>query len=88
MAWAGQTLGLSSPTLRRHLEAENTTFSAIVDEVRREIAQRELRSNRTVGEIAFRLGFSSASAFDRAFKRWNGQSPKAYRTECRGKSGR
>ena len=79
MHWAGRNLGVSPPTLRRYLEEEDGTFSGIVDDVRREIAERELRGKCNIGEIAFRLGFSSLGAFDRAFKRWHDILPTEYR---------
>jgi AraC-like DNA-binding protein len=80
MHWIARSLGLSSPTLRRRLEAEQVTYSAIVDEVRRQLAERELGGKRSVSEITFYLGFSSVSAFDRAFRRWYGILPTEYRT--------
>lgn len=79
MRWIAKSLGLSAPTLRRHLEAEQATFSEIVDEVRRQCAEQELAGKRSVSEIAFYLGFSSVSAFCRAFRRWNGVLPTEYR---------
>jgi AraC-like DNA-binding protein len=48
--------------------------------VRRELAERHLREQRlAIGEIGFLLGFSEASVFHRAFKRWTGWRPLAYR---------
>lgn len=79
MGWAARSLGLSPPTLRRYLESEGTTFSHIIEEVRREVAERELCSRRSVGEVAFSLGFSTTSAFARAFKRWHDMLPTEYR---------
>lgn len=80
MDWAARSLGLSPPTLRRHLESEGTTFSEIIEEVRREIAMRELRNKqRSVSEVATSLGFSTTSAFTRAFKRWHAMLPTEYR---------
>jgi len=73
-------LHMSSRTLHRRLSNENTTFRRVVSEVRRELAERHLREGKlAVAEIAFLLGFSEASAFHRAFKRWTGLSPHAYR---------
>ena len=49
------------------------------DEVRRELACRTLRTpGMSVGEAAFMVGFSDASAFHKAFRRWTGQSPSEY----------
>jgi AraC-like DNA-binding protein len=73
-------LSLTRRTLQRRLDAEGTTFSALLNEVRLERA-RELMNlgGLPQEEIARRLGFSDASAFSRAFKTWTGQSPGATR---------
>lgn len=83
MDWASRSLGISPPTLRRHLQDENITFSEIVEAVRRNFAEQELRGRRSIGEIAFSLGFSSLGAFGRAFKRWHGMLPTDYRARQR-----
>jgi AraC-like DNA-binding protein len=73
-------MGMSVATLRRRLEAENATFTGIVDEIRSELASRYLdEQGLTVSEVAFLLGFSSGAAFHRAFRRWRGVSPAQYR---------
>ena len=84
MDWAGRSLGVSTATLRRCLRDENITFSSILEAVRRDQAERELRGKRNIGEIAFTLGFSSLGAFDRAFKRWHGMLPREYRAQNSG----
>ncbi len=74
-------LFVSSRTLQRKLQAEKTTFKSILDRVRLDIAKEHIKDNNTsMIEIAFLLGFSESSAFSRAFKRWSGISPSAYRT--------
>jgi AraC-like DNA-binding protein len=67
-------------TLSRRLRAEGTAFRQVADDVRFEIASR-LLSNRwiTSGQIATTLGYSDLSAFTRAFRRWSGQTPTAWR---------
>jgi AraC-like DNA-binding protein len=73
-------LHMSPRTLHRRLENEGTSFRQVLAEVRRELAARHLIERRlAVGEIAFLLGFSEPSAFHRAFKRWTGHAPLAYR---------
>ena len=74
------SLAMSVPTLRRRLEEEGTTFTELVDELRRDLAERYLRdSRRSISEIATLLGFSHAPAFHKAFRRWKGVTPSAHR---------
>jgi AraC-like DNA-binding protein len=77
---AAKTLRMSTRTLASRLQSEGTTFSSLVDQMRRELALGYLDDHRlTPTEIAFRIGFSHVEAFYRAFKRWTGQTPAAYR---------
>jgi AraC-like DNA-binding protein len=67
-------------TLRRRLEREGTSYQAIKDRLRSDVAIDYLcNSSMSVDEIAFRIGFRDASAFHRAFKRLNGVQPGEYR---------
>ena len=69
-------LGSTGRTLRRRLLDEGTTFRAVVENVQRERA-KELMKNRTkVRDVAFALGFSDATAFSRAYRRWTGSAPR------------
>ncbi|MBY8852635.1 AraC family transcriptional regulator, partial [Saccharothrix sp. MB29] len=73
-------LGVSAPTLRRRLTAEGTSFREVREQLLRDQAVASLvRGGESVEELALRLGFSEASAFHRAFKRWTGTSPGTYR---------
>lgn len=75
-----RSLGVSSQTLRRWLADERTTYSEVSDDVRRDAAINSLVGGReSVAELAERLGFSGPSAFTRAFRRWTGSTPGAYR---------
>jgi AraC-like DNA-binding protein len=67
-------------TLTRHLHEEGLSFNAMVDEIRFEVA-RQLMTNAemTLGDVATALSFSEPSAFTRAFRRWSGQTPTAWR---------
>jgi AraC-like DNA-binding protein len=77
---AARKLHMSRRTLQRLLEAEGTTFTEVVDGLRRDLATRYLSEpSIAIAEVAFLLGFSEASAFHRAFKRWQGTTPSAYR---------
>jgi AraC-like DNA-binding protein len=65
-----QHLGVDRRTVHRRLAAESETFSAILDNVRRELALRYLENrNRTVAEVSSLLGFSAPSGFARWFRR-------------------
>ena len=71
---------MSSRSLCRKLEREGTTFSALLDDLRRELAERYVGRHETAfADIAFQLRFSHVEGFYRAFKRWTGQTPLKYR---------
>ncbi|BDD93744.1 AraC family transcriptional regulator [Pandoraea sp. NE5] len=73
-------LHLSVRTLCRRLSAEGTTFQAIKDELRRDLAIHRLtRSADAIAAIAYDIGFDDPSAFHRAFRHWTGSTPQAYR---------
>jgi AraC-like DNA-binding protein len=73
-------MGMSRQTLYRRLRAEGTTFEAILDAKRRQLAIRYLGLDRSsVKAAAYRLGFSDPAAFSRAFKRWTGRNPSEFR---------
>lgn len=77
-----ERLHVSPRTLQRRLSDEDTSFQAIVDEVRREYALRYLRaSDLPMSEISYRLGYSEPSAFFRAVRRWTGMTAQTYREE-------
>jgi AraC-like DNA-binding protein len=76
-------LRMSRRTLQRLLRVEGTTFTELVDALRCDLATRYLREPAVaIAEVAFLLGFSEASAFHRAFRRWQGTTPAAYRAKC------
>ncbi len=69
-------LGINRKTLYRSLNAEGATYAKVLEALRRRLAANYLSSNLPVSETARRLGFSDASAFSRAYKRWTGKSPR------------
>ena len=78
-------LQMTERALQRKLQAENLTFRTLLDEVRRDQAQRLLKNPAfSVGDAAFLLGFSEQSAFQRAFRRWTQLSPGAFRRQALG----
>ncbi|MCA1336367.1 AraC family transcriptional regulator [Pseudooceanicola marinus] len=76
-----QSLGMGARTLQRRLSQRGCTYQSLVDEARRQLAHQLVSGTRySLSEIAFLTGFSEQSAFTRAFKRWSGQTPGAYRS--------
>ena len=72
-----RTLAVSQRTLQRRLADEGTTYQAVLDDVRREMAERHLHDTAlAIAEISFLLGYSEPAAFHRAFKRWHGVTPQ------------
>jgi AraC-like DNA-binding protein len=73
-------LGTGARTLQRRLHEEGSSFHQLVHETRSTLAQNYLRKhNLAICEIAYLLGFSQPSAFHRAFQRWTGVTPRAFR---------
>lgn len=74
-------LHMTSRNLRRMLEAENTSFRSLADEVRQTLAEELLGLGKSsVKEVAARLGYSEVSSFTNAFKRWTGRAPRDWRS--------
>ena len=68
-------------TLHRHLRMEGFAFRQVADEIRFEIACELLENtDMALSQVAAVLRYSELSAFTRAFGRWSGQSPSAWRT--------
>ncbi|WP_322060195.1 AraC family transcriptional regulator [Paraburkholderia sp. J63] len=77
---AASAMNMSVATLQRRLAVEGTSFQALKDELRRDIAIMRLNTtNTTLAQLAEELGFTDSAAFQRAFKRWVGNAPGAYR---------
>lgn len=75
-AEVARALALSPRTLARRLEEAGTNFTALVDETRRALAEQYLqRTEFSVAEVAYLVGFAEASSFNRAFRRWTGRAP-------------
>lgn len=74
-------LAISVRNLQRELQTEGTSYQQLLDATRKELALRHLKKTDTpIHDVAFLLGFSEPSAFHRAFKRWTGKTPRAYKS--------
>lgn len=77
-------LRVSARTLARRLAADGSSFSSLLDESRRQVAMLHIAGQEaSFSDIALLAGFSDAPAFFRAFRRWTGTTPKAYRRGLR-----
>lgn len=77
---AARLFHMTPRTLHRRLVDEGTSFRAELESVRHTLAVEHLRSDHfTMEEIAYRLGYTDLANFRRAFKRWEGMPPAAYR---------
>ena len=76
----GEHMGMSNRTLTRRLSESGLTFRDLIRKTQEAVATDLLKStSRSISEIAFQTGFSEQSAFNRAFRRWKGQSPLEFR---------
>jgi AraC-like DNA-binding protein len=69
---------MSERSLRRHLSEAGTSYRELVDDVRKERALCLLEAEQSISSIAQHLGFSDATAFARAFRRWTGRAPHTH----------
>ena len=73
-------LNLSQRSLQRRLGEQDTPYSRLLEDTRRELSREYVRNpGRSFGEIAYLLGFSEPANFSRAFRRWYGQTPTEFR---------
>jgi AraC-like DNA-binding protein len=73
-------LGVSTRTLRRRLDERGTSYSSLVEDVRRKQAEELLRQTAlSVEQIADSLGYAETASFTHAFKRWTGRPPSRFR---------
>jgi AraC-like DNA-binding protein len=77
-------LAMAPRSLRRKLEDEGTSFRAIVEAERKQLARQLLEStDMKLDEMALQLGYGDTASFTRAFRRWFGQSPGEFRKASR-----
>ena len=79
----GDRLHQSPRTIHRRLGEEGTSFRAIKDALRRDIALSRLtKTHDSIAKVAADLGYADTSAFYRAFVEWTGMAPVRYRRRC------
>jgi AraC-like DNA-binding protein len=79
-----ETLHMAASTLQRRLANEGTSFRAIKDGPRRDVAMARLNGRQVpLTRLADELGFADSAAFQRAFKTWTGVAPGAVRRHRR-----
>lgn len=75
-----ECLNMSGRSLRRRLRDEGTSFGQLADQLRVQVAIKYVRdTDLSIEDIAFALGFSDASSFRHAFRRWTNAAPQEYR---------
>ncbi len=85
-AGVARALHVSLRTLQRRLVAAGTTFRDLSESARRGLAEAYLTDHRvSIAEVAFLLGFSDQTSFNRAFRRWSGVSPGGWRKRAAGR---
>jgi len=82
---AASTLNMARSTLYRQLKMEETSFRDLLLETRQHLAKAHLRDGMTNSQVAYLIGFSEPSAFQRAFKRWYNINPGEYRKSIQDK---
>ncbi len=80
-------LAMSPRSLQSKLRAEGSSFRELLDAARESLARRYLsRSDVSVAEVAFLLGYGDQSALNRAFKKWTGETPLGFRKQAQSES--
>lgn len=80
--WVASKLGMTRRSLQRRLKRRDETFSRLAETHLHRRAEQLLQTPRPITEIAYELGYSDPAHFTRAFRKWNGVSPSAYRASC------
>lgn len=77
---SARLLNLTPRTLHRRLQDEGTSYRDILEDIRHRLAVEHIKAGKlTLQEVAFMLGYDDLSNFRRAFKRWEGVAPSAWR---------
>lgn len=73
------SLGLSERSMRRFLAEQNTSFKAIMESIKKDLARIKISEGQPLSDIAQSLWYSDQAAFTRAYKKWHGVSPGRHR---------
>jgi AraC-like DNA-binding protein len=80
LSQVAKLLALSQRSLQTKLKEEGTTYQALLDSVRQQLATAYLRDDKlSLAEISYLIGFADQSAFNHAFRKWTGDSPLRFR---------
>jgi len=80
-AWLVGELGCSVRTAQRNLAESGSSLKTLLEAERRELAAVLLREDLSLADVSLRLGYSGASAFVRAFRRWHRTTPEVWRRQ-------
>ncbi len=80
-------LAMSVRTLQNRLKDEGTTFSILLEEIRKRLAKKYIMENHTIEDITYLLGFSNPSVFRKAFRKWMDMTPRDFRLKYLQKKG-
>lgn len=82
VATVAKQLAMSTRSVQARLQEEGTSYKHLLAQARRRLAEQHLRDpSMSIAEVSFLVGFSEPSAFHRAFKRWTGSTPAAFRAD-------
>ncbi len=84
---AASAMNMARSTLYRQLKMEGTSFRDLLLKTRQDLAKAHLREGMTNSQVAYLIGFSEPSAFQRAFKRWYNINPGEYRNVLQDRRG-
>jgi AraC-like DNA-binding protein len=83
-----RSLATSPRSLQRRLAHAGVSYQQLLDLARKDAAERYLKDlSLSIGTVAYLLGYSEPAAFTRAFRRWQHETPQAFRERRRRSDG-
>jgi len=77
-------MGVGGRSIQRQLALDGTSYQNVLRQVREELARHYLeRTNVSMAEISYLLGFSDPNSFNRAFRKWTHSTPNKHRERVR-----